>query len=326
MKSLSDTQDTSMENDLNNRTLWSKAWPWIKRALTLGFFCLIAWLIYRQAQSVDWAEVKQSLLEYSGATVALGLAFAAGAYLIYSSYDLFGRYYIRTNPSRLKTMAVAFVSFAFNLNLGALVGSIALRYRLYTRIGLSNAEIAHVVGMTVSTNWLGYLLLAGTAFAAGAVSLPFDWGVSGPALRALGAVFITVVAVYVALCRFSKRRTLHIRGHELTLPSTRVAGLQLLLSCSHWALIASVVHTFLPQVDFLTLLGVLLVSSIAGAVAHIPGGLGVLEAVFIALLSGGDVTRSQILAALIAYRAVFYLCPLALAVLVYFYIELKEMR
>lgn len=324
MKTVSDTQRSGSETDMGSRSLWSKCWPWIRRALTLGFFVLIAWLIYKQARSVNWAEVKQALLGYSGDTVALALACAAGAYLVYSSYDLFGRYYIKSNPSRLKTMAVAFVSFAFNLNLGALVGSIALRYRLYARIGLSNAEIAHVVGMTISTNWLGYLLLSGVTLASGAVSLPFDWGVSGPALRALGAAFIAVVTIYVGLCQFSKRRTWHLRGHELTLPSTRVAGMQLLLSSCHWLLIASVVHAFLPQVDFLTLLGVLLVSSIAGAIAHIPGGLGVLETVFITLLSG-EVERSQVLAALIAYRAVFYLCPLALALFIYLYIEMKEM-
>ncbi len=35
------------------------------------------------------------------------------------------------------------------------------------------------------------------------------------------------------------------------------------------------------------MLGVLLVSSIAGVIVHIPAGIGVLEAVFIALLGGG---------------------------------------
>ena len=38
-------------------------------------------------------------------------------------------------------------------------------------------------------------------------------------------------------------------------------------------------------------LGVLLVSSIAGVIVHIPAGIGVLEAVFIALLAGEHHTR-----------------------------------
>ena len=41
------------------------------------------------------------------------------------------------------------------------------------------------------------------------------------------------------------------------------------------------------SVSYFFVLGVLLVSSIAGVIVHIPAGIGVLEAVFIALLAGG---------------------------------------
>lgn len=40
------------------------------------------------------------------------------------------------------------------------------------------------------------------------------------------------------------------------------------------------------DVNYFFVLGVLLVSSIAGVIVHIPAGIGVLEAVFIALLAG----------------------------------------
>ena len=56
----------------------------------------------------------------------------------------------------------------------------------------------------------------------------------------------------------------------------------------------------------------LLVAAVAGVIAHVPAGLGVLEAVFIALLSH-RVPQAELLAALLAYRALYYLVPLALA-------------
>jgi uncharacterized membrane protein YbhN (UPF0104 family) len=69
-------------------------------------------------------------------------------------------------------------------------------------------------------------------------------------------------------------------------------------------------------VPYPTVVGVLLVAAAAGALAHIPAGLGVLEAVFVTLLSG-YASKNDVLAALVVYRLVYYLVPLALAALAY---------
>lgn len=67
-------------------------------------------------------------------------------------------------------------------------------------------------------------------------------------------------------------------------------------------------------------LGVLLVSSIAGVIVHIPAGIGVLEAVFIAMLSAESISRGAIIAALLAARAVLLL-PLLIATVGYLLLE-----
>jgi len=69
-------------------------------------------------------------------------------------------------------------------------------------------------------------------------------------------------------------------------------------------------------------LGVLLISAVAGALAHIPGGLGVIEAVFIVLL-GAELGRGQILGAMLVYRATYYVCPLIIAGAWYLGTEVK---
>jgi uncharacterized membrane protein YbhN (UPF0104 family) len=136
------TDDTT-----HKKTVWQRWWPWLRRLLTLVFFGLVAWLLVSHARSVDWQEVKSALLGYSPLKVGTAIFFAFGAYLVYSCYDLFGRHFIKAQPSRINTMTVAFISFAFNLNLGALIGSIGLRYRMYSRLGLGKAQKAHIVGM-----------------------------------------------------------------------------------------------------------------------------------------------------------------------------------
>ena len=56
-----------------------------------------------------------------------------------------------------------------------------------------------------------------------------------------------------------------------------------------------------------------------------PGGLGVLETVFVALLSY-RVPQGQLLAALLAYRGIYYLLPLILATIAYGVTEMQARR
>src|SRR3546814_19447585 len=87
--------------------------------------------------------------------------------------------------------------------------------------------------------------------------------------------------VYLWLCGFSKRRSWTIRGHEIQLPSLRLALIQLVLGAANWSLMALVVYFMLSQkAAYPEVLGILMISSIAGVVTHIPAGLGVIEAVF----------------------------------------------
>jgi len=74
------------------------------------------------------------------------------------------------------------------------------------------------------------------------------------------------------------------------------------------------------QVPYATTLGVLLAASIVGVVTPIPAGLGVLEAVYLALLSG-TVRQGTLMGAVLAYRALYYLLPLAGGIGLYLLLE-----
>jgi glycosyltransferase 2 family protein len=78
-------------------------------------------------------------------------------------------------------------------------------------------------------------------------------------------------------------------------------------------------------VDYPTVLSVLLIAAIAGVMLHIPAGLGVTEAVFIALLSH-RIPEHQLLGALLAYRAIFYLTPLLVGALLYVKVEMRTRK
>jgi uncharacterized membrane protein YbhN (UPF0104 family) len=156
--------------------------------------------------------------------------------------------------------------------------------------------------MSMLTNWLGYLLLAGLAFWWWPITPPPDRKIDATALRVLGFALFSVAVAYIVLCAFARKRTWTMRGHELALPSLRLA--LLLLSSVNWALMAGAMYMLLDQkIAYPVVLQVLLVVAIAGVITHVPAGLGVLEAVFVALLSH-RMPRNELLASLLTYRTV----------------------
>jgi len=296
-------------------------WPPVRRLLTIAFFVLVAVLLVSQARTIDWGEVFGVIRNYPRDSLLWAAALAALSHLVYSSYDLIGRAWTSHRLPVRQVMPVTFVSYAFNLNLGSLVGGFAFRFRLYSRLGLRNDIITRVLGLSLATNWLGYLVLAGGVFALRIITPPAGWTLGATALQALGVAMVLAAAAYVAMCAVSRRRSWTLRGHELALPPLRMALAQLVASCANWMLIGAVVFVLLQQkVAYPTVLGVLLIAAVAGVLTHIPAGLGVLEAVFIALL-GAQVPRGELLAALLAYRALYYLAPLLLATAVYLALE-----
>lgn len=294
---------------------------WGKRLLTLLFIVLIPALLYMLARNLDWNEVRQSLVDYKPSTLIIGLGLAVCSYLTFASYDLLARAYTGHHLPARQVLPVAFVCYAFNLNFTTWVGGVALRYRLYGRLGLDTGTITKILTLGLLTNWMGYMLLAGTVFALRLVKLPDSWAVGVTGLQMIGFLLLGVALAYLLACGFAKRRTWRVRDHEITLPSMRLALCQVALGASNWALMAALIYWLLPgDLFYPSILGILLISCVAGVVAHIPAGLGVLEAVFLALLHG-QLGQGSLVAALLGYRTLYYLIPLLLAVITYLVLE-----
>lgn len=305
--------------------------PWLKwgkRAFTLFFFIAVPVLLFTLMKNLDWNEVMHALESYKASTLALGFVIAAGSYLTYCGFDVLARRYTEHKLSVKQIIPVTFVCYAFNLNLSSWVGGIALRYRLYSRLGLDVPTITRILSLSLITNWLGYMLLAGFVFAGDFVDLPEGWKIGDTTLQLIGFVLLAVCFAYFAACRFSKKRTWTVRKQQFVLPSLNQALRQALLGALNWGLMALLIYVLLPEKAFYpAVLGILLISSIAGVIAHIPAGLGVLETVFITLMQH-QFSKGQLLAALIGYRVIYFLIPLVLALVVYVVLEkrAKAMR
>ena len=301
-------------------------WPWLKRGVTTVFFGLVAWLLISQARHIDWQEVLTSLQAYPLKAAGIAVLLAAASFTLYSCFDLLGRRYTGHTLGTLTVLTVTFVSYVFNLNLGSLVGGVAFRYRLYSRLGLKTGLITRVMTLSMLTNWMGYLLLGGLVFSIMPPALPDSWPLSAAHLRLIGLVLVAIAAGYLLLCAFSRQRELIIRGHEIVLPSARLAALQLVMGASNWLIMSGIIFVLFQQrIEFPAVVSVLLLAAVAGVITHVPAGLGVLEAVFVALLSH-KMPQAAILAALVAYRVVYYLAPLSIATMVYLVMEARAKK
>ncbi|MFS2124178.1 lysylphosphatidylglycerol synthase domain-containing protein [Pseudomonas sp. Pseusp97] len=302
---------------MKNKKFWKRA----NRVFNIVLLVALPVLLFLLLRATDWDEVFRLLREYKFSTLALGMLIALGSYSIFSSFDVLSRFYIGHPLPVRRVFTVAFVCNAFNLNLSSWVGAIALRFRLYGRLGMSAGDITRILTFSMITNWYGYLLLAGVLFVCGYPDLPDNWSLGQSGLRAIGVLLLLLGAGYLLACRFSRRRAWGWKRYRLNLPSWRLAALQGIAGASNWSVMALLIYTLLPDsANYPTVLATLLISSIAGVVLHVPAGLGVIETVFITVLRD-HFSRGELLAALIGYRVLYFLIPLLLACAVYLWLE-----
>ena len=298
----------------------------LKKAAAIAIIAAAVFLVVREANRIDWAEVLGALRNYDLATLAAALALVIPGQLACACFDLIGRQATRHRISVPRVMLISLTGYNFSLNLGALIGGLAFRYRLYAPYGLAPMTIAQIIGLSVFTNWSGYVLLAGFVLVYAPPELPSDWGPGSAVLRGLGVVLLIATAAYLILCAAKGGTRVRWKGSELRLPTLRVAAVQFALSIASWSVIGALIAWLLPgDVGWLTVMPILMMSAIAGVWSHIPGGLGVTEMVFVTLL-GQRLEGGVVLAALLAFRVLYYLAPFLVALAAYAYLETTARR
>jgi uncharacterized membrane protein YbhN (UPF0104 family) len=151
--------------------------------------------------------------------------------------------------------------------------------------------------------------------------LPPEWNAPDVLLRAVGFALLTLAAFYFGLCFHKGGQRIRWRDRTLTIPSLGIAGVQIVLSVVSWSAVGAVITWLLPEgVSWFAVMPVLLTSAVAGVISHVPGGIGVLEAVFVAML-GHEVGKPRLVGALLAFRACYYLVPFAISAAVFGVLE-----
>lgn len=299
---------------------------WHKPLLGLAGLAVLG-LLFWQARKLDWPAAFDAIRAMSPVTLTLAVMLAALGHANYGCFDLLSQRYLGFRLARWRTWLIATVSYAFNLNLGSAIGGAAIRWRLYARQGVRPGVIAQVFSLGVFTNWIGYAALAGTVLlfgqrwfdpaAAGMeigtmarIAYRVRAWLAGDGPLLIGALLLLLVAAYAALVLWGQGRQADLRGHRLHVPTRSLALTQVVVSMVNWALIAAVVWVLLGgAVSYGRVLATQVLASVVMLMIHVPGGLGVLEAVYLTMLhdAAGD---GPLLGALLVFRVVYFFVPL----------------
>jgi uncharacterized membrane protein YbhN (UPF0104 family) len=289
----------------------------ISAALSLSILAIAALILYELLRDVDFDKVTAALDAQSIKKIAGAGAFVVAGYVTLTFYDVFALRTIgRTHVPYSVAALASFTSSTIGHSLGAavLTGGL-IRLRIYSVWGLTVADIAKIAIVTGMTFWLGnaFMLGGATAYAPEAASvldhLP-SW-----INRAIGTAGLAGIACYL-IWLASRPRVIGRSGWRIVLPNLRFTLLQIGIGALDLCLITLAMNTLLPAsppVGFVTVMVIFLTAALLGTISHAPGGLGVIEATM--LIGLPQFQREDLLAALLTFRAVYFIIPLLLATL-----------
>jgi phosphatidylglycerol lysyltransferase len=295
--------------------------------VSLGMLALALWALHLLARHVTYHEIRQYVEGVSRQRLVLAIALTTLGFSVMSFYDRFGLAAIgRRLPWRRVTL-ISFVSYAFSNAVGmSLLVSGSIRYRFYLQNGLSTTEIAKLILYTTLAFWLGLLALTGVTLLA--VPLPSGLPMSNWRIT-IASVLVAIPLAWI-LASFMQR-PIKLWRWQLRLPTPMHALRQVGVGALDWWLAALVMYVLMPDhlnAGFGHFLAIFVVAQIAGLISHVPGGLGVFEAVMLAGFgaTGNEHLAAPILGSLATFRIVYYLMPLGAATVLVLQREARSLR
>ena len=296
------------------RTLWR----WLGPLAALLVFTLVVSMLHHQLAHLHVKRVLAHLHAIPDRQVLAALGFTALSYWLLTTYELLALKYLRRTIPYTRILFNAFIAYSFSHTLGfSAFTQTAIRLRLYATARVSAIDVAMVSVFCSVSFGIGLATVAGLSLvlspehAAKLLHLDQRWAVL------VGMLLLAAVCAYALWASFA-RGTLEIRGWALRAPGPAIGLAQIALGVLDLSLSCAVLWSLLPasaHIHYVAFLGVYAAAVIAGIISHVPGGVGVFEAVILLTLPG--VPADALLGSLLAYRAVYYLVPLVFGTLLF---------
>ena len=293
-------------------------------AVTLLLFAIALIACRHLLSELDLNALHDSILDVPKPALMGALAATVVGFIILLGYEWSASRYAGASLAPRTLALGGFTAFAIGNAIGlSMLSGGSVRYRLYARHGLGAAEVAR---MTLFASLSLGCALPPLAALATLSDLPAASSALGLSETLLGVVATAVLVLFSVLAIGIYRRRLpeqpypdsllvRIGRRTLRLPGRRLTFLQLVITALDVAAAATVLYLLLPETPpFGAFLLVYLLALAAGVLSHVPGGVGVFEAILLAAFSD-TLGAAPLAAALLLYRLIYVVLPLLVACL-----------
>jgi phosphatidylglycerol lysyltransferase len=288
--------------------------PWLIGAAVAAIALLLIHTLHRSLSELSYAELLAAIRATDRSSLLYATLATAVSFLALTGYDASSLRYVGAQVGYRVAAETSFIAYALGntVGLGVLTGG-AVRMRLYGAAGVEAGVISRAIAFNALAFMLGISVVGAAALMWGASSVAPALHLPTWLLRIGAALVLLGAGLLVAGCRDGRERVL-LGRFRLRLPSVTLALQQLLFSAIDIAATAAVLWFLLPHgaIDFAVFVGFFAIAIVLGVLSHVPGGLGVFEAVMLVALRN-RVPAEALAAALVLYRVIYYMLPLALA-------------
>ncbi len=308
--------ETNTPTTIEQRTIeWTRWRPWLYGTTALLMLALLYEALSTLLRTVHYRDVVQQIAATSRLDLTLSVVMTALSFIALSGYDSSALRYVGVRVKRSTILLTSFVAYALGntIGVGILTGG-AVRMRLYTAAGVEAGKVAQAIAFNAAAFGAGMVVLGAAGLLWGAPEVSDTIHLPVWLIRALAALVLTAVAAFVIVSIRGAAQLRIVGRWTISLPPAGLAAKQLVISVVDLAASAAALWFLLPSgvVDLPGFVAFYAVAIAAGLISHVPGGLGVFEAIIL-LACGGRAPPEQILGALVLYRCVYYLLPLLLA-------------
>jgi LmbE family N-acetylglucosaminyl deacetylase/uncharacterized membrane protein YbhN (UPF0104 family) len=271
----------------------------------------------------DLRQFSASLTALGPTIVAQAALCVAGTYAVMCLIEQLVLRDVAARPTLGSAIAAPLIanSLSIGLGFGALSGA-AVRVRVYGRQGVDAQTCVLIAsGVTlVSLAGGAFLALLGLTFEPDTIAARL--GLHSGVLRAIGIAGLMLVALVIAAAG-ARRQQLRLLGRQIHLPSARAAIVRLAAGAVDWLLSATVLFLLLPEAaqhHWLAFAAFFASLHFIAMATGAPAGIGVFDAAMIGL-NPTDASSGQMAAAILIYRLLSFITPMALGVLGLIWLE-----
>ncbi|HXT05667.1 MAG TPA: bifunctional lysylphosphatidylglycerol flippase/synthetase MprF [Roseiarcus sp.] len=267
------------------------------------------------ARDLDYAATMRTLCRLPASALALSVLMTAISFAGLIGREATALRYVGARPPRLALLVGGLASAALGNVAGfGVLTAAAVRYRIYGAVGIDALAVARIVGFVVAGYAIGLAAVGGGAAVLRAPEVAAMFGWSPMLVGGLGLVALGVVAALLAFDAPPALRRLRRLGLPDGAPGRGLIALQVLCAGVRLIGAAAALWALLPpgQIGLLSFVPLFVAATALGSLSHVPAGAGVFEFVLLWALRG-HASGEAVAAALIAYRAIYYVLPLALS-------------